>query len=290
MSRRKSLLHIVSRSGMRYFVTLALAMSAFAQTPEARSWQLMEQTLQDGNPLKRNAAMQSLSVVRAQPRAVNLIEAGLADKDVGVRESACAVLGGLQSKTSIPKLHEALNDATPEVAFAAAKALYDMGDPAGREVLIAVLEGDQSEASGFVSSSVRDLKLKLHDKKGLLLIGATEGAGFVIGPFSAGIPVAEGLLKDKQASGKTVSVLLLATDKSPESLAALKGALADKNWTVRAAATRAVALRDAAPLASDVEPLLDDKREEVQYAAAAALIRLGQDAARAPRKVTKKRG
>ena len=38
------------------------------------------------------------------------------------------------------------------------------------------------------------------------------------------MPLAEGLLKDNQASGKTVAALLLATDRTPESLEALKQA------------------------------------------------------------------
>jgi len=89
-----------------------------------------------------------------------------------------------------------------------------------------------------------------------------------------GVPIAEGLLKDNQASGKTVAALLLATDKSPQSLDALKRALEDKNWTVRAAASRAIAKRDARTLYDNVAMLLNDKRDEVAYSAAAAVIRL----------------
>lgn len=263
---------------MRFFLMFLIAAGAFAQNVEDRAWQTIEHALQDTNPLRRSDAVLAMAVVRAQPKAVNLVESGLADKDLGVRQSACTVLGGFKSKSSIPKLREALNDGAPEVVFAAAKALYDMGDPAGREVLIAILNGDQSDTSGFVSSSVRDVKLKLHDPKGLVLIGVNSTAGILIGPFAAGLPVAEDLLKDKQASGKTVAALLLATDTSADSQTALKLALSDKNWTVRAAAARAIALRDMGTLYSDVTLLLDDKREEVQYSAAAALIRLKQPA------------
>ncbi len=232
--------------------------------------------MQDASPAKRSVAVLAMGVVRAQPRSVKLVESALGDKDLGVRQSACVVLGGFKSRISIPKLRETLNDEAPEVVFAAAKALYEMGDPMGREVLIAVLSGDQTDASGFVSSSVRGLKLKLHDPKAMLLIGVNSGAGILIGPFGAGLPIAENLMKDKQASGKTVAALLLATDSSTESQAALKASLNDKNWTVRAAAARAVALRDMGVLYGDVAFLLDDKRDEVQYAAAAALIRLKQ--------------
>jgi HEAT repeat protein len=267
---------------MRFFLMFLIAAGAFAQTvapsTEDRAWQTIEHALQDTNPVRRSDAVLAMAVVRPQPKAVDLVESALSDKDLGVRQSACTVLGGFKSKSSIPKLREALNDDAPEVVFAAAKALYDMGDPAGRQVLIAILNGDQSDTSGFVSSSVRDVKLKLHDPKALVLVGVNSTAGILIGPFAAGLPVAEDLLKDKQASGKTVAALLLATDTSPDSQTALKLALGDKNWTVRAAAARAIALRDMGTLYSDVTVLLDDKREEVQYSAAAALIRLKQPA------------
>ncbi len=152
-----------------------------------------------------------------------------------------------------------------------------MGDQTGVDVLTEVLLGEHSDASGFVSGSIRSMRLKLHDPKALLLIGVNEGAGLA-GPFGMGVPIAEGVLKDNQASGKTVAALLLATDKSPQSLDALRKALEDKNWTVRTAAARAIGKRDATMLYDNVAMLLDDKRDEVQFSAAAALVRLKQPA------------
>jgi HEAT repeat protein len=229
----------------------------------------------DSNPLKRKEVILAMSLVRPQPRPVALLEEALDDKDATVREAACATLGVIESRASIPKLQMALADAVPEVIFAAAKALYNMNDQTGREVLTAILLGEQADASGFVSGSIRSMKLKMHDPKELMMMGIKEGAGFA-GPFGMGVPVAEGLLKDNQSSGKTVAALLLATDRSPESLAALKESLNDKNWTVRAAAARAIGTRDATTLYDNVAMALDDKRDEVEYSAAAALIRLKQ--------------
>jgi HEAT repeat protein len=105
--------------------------------------------------------------------------------------------------------------------------------------------------------------------------------------------VLEGILKDSNASGKTVSAGLLANDKQPEVLKAFRQALGDKNWTVRAAAARALALSDRIETFNDIAALLDDKRDEVQYSAASALIRLKQPVyiprqAAAPKAVTKK--
>lgn len=244
-----------------------------AQSPDP--WATLDQGLKDGNPVKRISALISMSVIRPQPKPVAMIEAMLDDKDFGVRQQACATLGDMKSRTSLARLQAALDDKSPEVVFSAAKALYAMGDTMGVQVLSEVLVGDQKDSSNFVASSIRDAKVKLHDPKALLLIGVNQGAGF-LGPFGAGVPIAEQLLKDGQASGKTVAALLLATDTSEESKAAVKIALGDKNWTVRAAAARAAALRELTDFYNDIAMGMDDKRDEVKYACAAAAIRLKQ--------------
>src|SRR6185437_13549326 len=171
------------------------------------------------------------TLLRPERRPIALIEEALGDQQAVVREAACATLGEIKARTSIPKLRMELNDSVPEVAFAAAKALYNMNDPDGRDVITAVLLGEQADASGYLSGTIRSMKLKLHDPKALLMMGIKEGAGFA-GPFGMGVPIAEDLLKDNQASGKTVAALLLATDHSPGTLAALRTALSEKNWTV----------------------------------------------------------
>jgi HEAT repeat protein len=239
------------------------------------AWRVLDHGVHDGNPIKRKEAVLAMGILRPQRRPVALLESALEDNDTGVREAACASLGELKARSSIPKLQMALSDSAPEVIFAAAKALYQMGDPTGRDVLVAVLLGDQSDASGFLTTSMRSMKLKLHDPKALMMIGIRSSAGLA-GPFGMGEPLAEGLMKDSQASGQTVAAIMLATDRTPDSLNALKQALKDSNWTVRTAAARAVGIRNATSLYDDLAPLLMDKRDEVEYSAAAALIRLRQ--------------
>jgi HEAT repeat protein len=264
---------------MRTIALLCFASCLFGETPAETAWQLLDQGVHDNNPIKRRQAVLAMSTVRPEPRNVALVEPALEDKDVKVRAAACATLGEMKANTAIPKLQMALGDATPEVVFAAAQALYKLGDPAGRQVLMAILLGDQKDSSGFVTTSIRDMKLKFHDPKALAMMGVSEGAGLA-GPFGMGVPIAVDLMKDSQASGKTIAAVLLSTDRSPETLGALKDALSDKNWTVRVAALRAVALRDATGLFKDVSPLLDDKREEVRFAAGAAVLRLTPSAAK----------
>ena len=137
-----------------------------------------------------------MGIMRPHPKSVALVESAFDDKDYSVRQAACVALDQMKSRQSIPKLHEALNDKAPEVIFAAAKALYDLGDPTGREVLVAVLLGDQADSSNFFKISMHDMRAKMHDPKALALIGVKETAGAFLGPAGAGVGVAEGLLKD----------------------------------------------------------------------------------------------
>jgi HEAT repeat protein len=279
-SRRLASRVLCHDSGMRLLVIFLTATYLFGQTPDEVAWRILDNGVHEGNPIKRREAVLAMSLVLPATRPVALVTGALEDKDAGVREAACAVLGEIRARTAIPKLQAAVADPVPEVTFAAAKALFNMKDQMGIDVMTEVLLGEQSDASGFVSGSIRSMRLKLHDPKALMMIGLNEGAGFA-GPFGMGVPLAEGLLKDNQASGKTVAALLLATDHSPQSLDALKRALEDKNWTVRAAATRAIARRDARTLYDNVAMLLNDKRDEVEFSAAAAVIRLKQPAAEA---------
>src|SRR5579871_2206995 len=198
-----------------------LAIPLLADDPVDRAWQILDKGLHDANPVKRVQAVSAMSILKPQPKPVGIIESTFEDKDYSIRQVACGALAQMKSRQSIPKLREELNDKAPEVVFAAAKALYDLGDPTGRQVLSAVLLGDQADSSGFFASSLHDMKAKMHDTKGLLMIGLKEGAGAFLGPASFGIPVAEGLLKDSNASGKTVAVALLANDKTPESWKAI---------------------------------------------------------------------
>jgi HEAT repeat protein len=67
---------------------------------------------------------------------------------------------------------------------------------------------------------------------------------------------------------------MLGKDKDASTLAALKDALYDKDWRVRAAAVHSLALRNDFALQKEIEPLIADDREEVRLRAAAGYLRL----------------
>jgi HEAT repeat protein len=75
----------------------------------------------------------------------------LQDKDVEVRQAVVASLADVKSERATAALHKALENAVPEVSFAAAKALWARHDRAGRAALLAVLAGESKSSSNFFS-------------------------------------------------------------------------------------------------------------------------------------------
>jgi HEAT repeat protein len=92
--------------------------------------------------------------------------------------------------------------------------------------------------------------------------------------LGAGISSVQGILSDPGVSGRAATALLLSVDRSPEVLRALEDSLADSDWSVRAAAVHAIAVRNDPALKADLVPLLDDKKEAVRVRAAAGYLRL----------------
>jgi len=60
----------------------------------------------------------------------------LNDPDVGVRVAVVTSLSEQKAPDAIDALKKAPRDRIPEVSFAAAKALYHLDDPAGKEALL----------------------------------------------------------------------------------------------------------------------------------------------------------
>jgi HEAT repeat protein len=172
-------------------------------------------------------------------------------------------------------LKKALDDDTPEVSFAAAKALLALNDPAGKAALLSVLSGETKTSSSFFSKQKRDAMRMMQTPKGMFLFALRQGIGFAPIPgIGSGLASMEGILSDPGISGRATAALLLARDKDPKTLEALRDALSDKDGSVRASAVHAIALRDDPKLIRDLKPLLDDKKEAVRLRAAAAVLRL----------------
>jgi HEAT repeat protein len=236
---------------------------------------ILNDALNDGNPETRRQAVQALGLVSLNGAYLTQLEGMLADKDVEVRVAAINTLVDLKNRRTVPALKKALDDDVPEVSFAAAKALWLLNDPAGREALVAVLSGESKTSSGFVTRQKRDALRMLHTPKTAFLFALRQGASLAPVPgLGAGMSSVQGILSDPGVSGRAASALLLSEDRSPEVLAALREALKDDDWSVRAAAVHALASRGDPSLKNELIPLLDDKKEAVRVRAAAGYLRL----------------
>lgn len=268
---------------MRILFFLCL-FSAFlcAEDIEKSAWDLLNHELADSNPVKRGQALTALGLIGSTaPHVVDLLEAGLTDKDATVRQTAAAVMGDIGARQAIPMLKKALDDESGEVSFAAARSLWAMGDFSGREIFWAVLAGDQKTGPGMIEGEIRDAKRKLHSPAALVKIGIDQASGF-LGPFSMGVGFVEELMKDKGATARALSAKLLGSDSDLETKRELEQSLEDKNSGVRAAAARALSQRGGKEELAKIQPLLADGNENVRTVAAAAIIRLSQAAPNHP--------
>ena len=165
--------------------------------PNVTAWDILNQGVNDKNPEKRKQAIAAVGSLGLAPEAIKLVESALRnDEDVVVRQTAAASLGQMKSKQSIPALQQALDDHSGEVAFQAAKSLWELGDrssvsrspPAGkhtsRDTLQDVLTGQLKDATGLREGAMRDAKAKLHSPRALAKIGIKEASGALLGPFS----------------------------------------------------------------------------------------------------------
>jgi len=73
------------------------------------------------------------------------------------------------------------------------------------------------------------------------------------------VGIAQALLNDPSTSGRATAALMLAHERDQATLDALRDALTDKDWSVRAAAVHALAMRRAPRLRIDLTPLLEDE-------------------------------
>jgi HEAT repeat protein len=248
---------------------------AAAATTDDRCNDMLRQALENKNPDTRKQAVVALSLAATRDSAYAKLEGMLKDKDVEVRLAAVASLAEVKTPGALAALRQTLNDEVPEVSFSAAKALWALHDPAGEQALLAVLSRQSKTSSSYFTKQKRDAMRMVHTPRVLFMFAARTGAGFAPVPgLGQGIGSMQALLTDPGVSGRAAAALLLGKDKSQVTLDALKDALLDLDWSVRAAAVHSLALRDDPNLKPDLEPLLDDGKEAVRLRAAAGILRL----------------
>lgn len=252
-----------------------IAAPCVAAVTDRQCTDLLKQALVANNPETRKIAVVALSLAATNGPLFTQLEAMLKDKDLEVRLAVVEGLQDVKTKAAIAALHTALDDPTPEVSFAAAKALWALNDPAGKRALLAVLEGDNKTSSGFYTKEKRQAIRMMHTPRTTILYVVRQGVGFAPVPgLGMGIASMQQILSDPSVSGRAAAALLLSKDKDKATLDALEDALIDKDFRVRAAAVHSLALRNDPALRVELEPLIADDKEEVRLRAAAALLRL----------------
>jgi HEAT repeat protein len=259
------------------FATSSFLSGAVAPDPvEQKAMATIDQNLESKNPDWRKQAAVALSLAATNDKMEGqLVRLLNEDKDVEVRLAAIASLSDIHDKTAKDALVKAMDDAVPEISFAAAKALWSQKDPAGRGALISVLQGESKTSSGLFTSKKREALRMMHTPRTAFFMVVKEGVGFVPVPgLGEGVASMQSLLSDPNLSGRASAALLLSSDTSEPTMAALKDALHDKTWSVRAAAAHALALHNDPKLKGDIAPLIDDQNEAVKLRAAAGYLRL----------------
>lgn len=243
--------------------------------PRVLAWERIKRLLAEENPAKRKLAVAALGAIGGgNSESMRLLGESLRnDKDVEVRSLTASALAETKSKKAIPLLKPALED-DPAVAFAAAKALWDLGNRSGMPVFEEILRKEIKGQPGMMTGAVRDARKKMRDPKALTMIGIKQVTGAFLGPAVLGIEFAQESLKDSGAPGRAFSASIMGDDRSPETFKLLEQALQDENPLVRAAACKSLGKRGNQTTIAKLTPFLYDKSDGVQAMASAAVIRL----------------
>ena len=216
---------------------------------------------------RREAAL-DLSLVPAKDPVVGLLD----------------TLGEMNDKKRVGLVQAALADEVPEVAFAAAKALYALKDPAGAQALQSIYDGETKGRSNYFQKEMRDSWRRLRTPRSAFFFALQNGLGFIPVPgVGAGYNALMGILSDSETSARAVSLLTVCTKKSHTCSEMLGTAFDDDDWTVRAAAVHVVTTGNWTGMRSNVAVMIQDKKNKVRLRAAAGYLRMEEYRRATPR-------
>ena len=241
----------------------------------AAAWGLLNDAAASDKFRDRSDAITALTIIPRDLKSIGMVSHALGDKEETIRTLAATSLGDMKARPAIPRLKAALDDKSPQVSFAAAQALWKMGDRSGRGIFYDVLIGERKVKPGPIKEKIQQARMDMHDPKALALIGVNQASGAFLGPFSMGVSMVEEYAKNNGTPVQALCAQLLSSDDSPYTSQQLKLALIDSNWAVRAAAARALAkLNVRSSLPKLVDMMNSDKSQPARLSAAAAVIQL----------------
>jgi HEAT repeat protein len=241
-----------------------------------RAQNVLKDGLDAKDPDERIQAIQASGLIGLNEKLRAQLEEALKDDNVEVRIAAINTLADLKSTRSIPALRERLTeDKTPEVIFAAAKALYAMHNEAGKTALYNVYTGKEKATSDILHTDARKFMNNFHSLQSTGMFFLTTGLGYVPVPgVGEGFSAITGLLSDPNLSPRATALLLLARPKDNWTTSLLKNALGDSDWSVRASAAQLIAYGARTELSPELVPLFADKDQKVRFRAAGAYLHL----------------
>ena len=250
----------------------------------ARYGEALVATLRAGLAEQVLAGGPGLEALGHEPHVIDGLRATLAS-DAGSRRLAADLLGRLKAHEAAPDLAALLDDGDAEVRVAAVRAL------AAVDVARVLASGDRlaTDPSALVRAELAMMLAGAGDERGPALLrqlveaDATEDrvAGLrAIGRLpSHGLEgLARSVIDDPDPNVRSAAVTAVGHVGGPATTSALLGALDDTAPTVRTAASTALALRP--DLADATAAVLQSGSEQAQEAAAAALARVDDRAAR----------
>lgn len=240
---------------------------------EEEAWSTLTTAVRDPkHPDLRVQALAALGTLGSNRRSLQLIATALGDHDLDVRTAAVLAAGQTGSRNLTTDLRTLLDDKEPQVAFIAAVTLWRMNDHSGEDILLAVINGQQSANAGMVSSTRHRVNKSLHHPGDLARLGAIQGISMFLGPFGIGVAAFEYMHKSGGDSPRANAIELISHEKTGPVRAVLVTSLADKDPTVRVAAAKALSSYHDPAISAALYSLLDDPKAPVRLTAAAAYI------------------
>jgi len=256
-------------------IALLLPAACLLAQPEKTAWDVLKSGLADTNPLNRRQAVTATGSIGLNPEAVRLVEEALRDNDSLIRATAAAELGEMKSRQSFPALKAALDDPSGEVGYAAAKALWDIGDKAGRGFLEDVVAGQQKATDGGVKGALHRANRLRYDPKAMTVLAAKEASGALLGPFNIGVIATEQVFKNSAVAVRMQALNLLAEECDAQTFKLLDAAATDdKTSAEKATAAKALGRCGNPDAIPKLEQNLSDSNVAVRFMSAAAIIRL----------------
>ena len=239
-----------------------------------RSWQLLTDNVRDAKHFEsRTQALNALSSLGSNSRAVAMIAAAMKDTNVDVRSAAVVAAGKANSRALIEPVKKLLDDPEPQVVFIAATTLWkEFRDRSGEDILAAVVAGERSANPKLIHGAKNDMSRTMHSPSALKKIGITTAAGMLLGPFGFSLAAVEYMRKNGADTARVKAIELLEDEKTEDVRAEMRNALDDKDPGVRAAAVKVLGDFHRQQDSRVIAPLLDDTKLPVRLAAAAAYI------------------